>query len=163
MRGWSSIFARLIPILWLGAGLAISFVAIPVVFSPAIKSALPAKEVGHVAQSILARFFLIQLGLLGAELAACWGAGWFWTKFDRLAWGTMAMGALIAACWFHPKLMELHRLKYDPAQPALIQETAARDFRHWHGLSQAGNLGMLGLLAALAVRNLVRTEKSGKR
>ncbi len=144
--------ARLIPILWLGAGLAISLIAIPVVFSPPIKAALPAAEVGHVAQSILGRFFLVQLGLLSVGLIARWGTGVSWTHWERFTWSVLAAGSLAAAFWLHPTLRELHRIKYDSTRPATEQAVAAHEFGRWHGLSQVGNLGLLILLTSLVIR-----------
>ena len=159
MSRWCILLARLIPVLWLGAGLAISLIAIPVVFSPTIKSALPAPEVGHVAQSILGRFFGVQLGLLAIGLTARWCAGWNWTRLERLMWAILAVGALLAGFWMHPKLRELHRIKYDPAQPLPIQERASNEFRQWHGISQVGNLLMLFLLASVSVQNFQRPAR----
>lgn len=145
--------------LWLGSALAVSFVAIPVVFDPDTRAALPAEAVGRVAQSILGRFFWVQLVLCGLGLLARLGAGGRWARWERFAWGLLGLGSLLAAFWLHPKLRELHRVKYDPRAAAETRAAAAASFRGWHGGSQAGNLVLLLTLGALVVAGGPRTPR----
>ncbi len=152
-RMWEARLATLywgILFLWLGAALAVSFVAIPVVFSPAVKSALPAQAVGLVAQGILGRFFWVQLGLAAVALFFRWETQERWTRGERLAWVVLVAGSILAVTWIHPKLRTLYLTKYDLGQPAAVREQATAEFGHWHGASQAGNLLMLLTLGGLA-------------
>lgn len=151
MKRFCEAVARLIPPLWLGAGLAVSFVAIPVVFSPAIKAALPPEFVGQVAQSILGRFFWVQLALWVVGVVAWFGAGRVRSRGESAAWVFLGIGAVLAVTWMHPQLRELHRIKYDAVQPMAVRDAAAADFRRWHGISQVGNLALLLTLAGLVV------------
>ena len=148
--------ARVIPATWLGAGLAVSFVAIPVVFSPAVKAMLPPESVGKVAQEILGHYFLVQLGLWVVGVAVRTAAGWPWRRYEALAWTLLGVGSVVAALWLHPKLRELHRIKYDPAQSGSVHEAAAAEFRTWHGISQGGNLLLLLTLGGLVAAGLGR-------
>lgn len=149
---------RILLALWLGAGLAISFVAIPVVFDPATKAVVPNESVGFVAQGVLGRFFWVQLGLFGLAFIARLRAGAVWSRCERGAWIILGLGSLMAAFWLHPKLRELHHAKYDSAATAEVRATAAREFRGWHGGSQTGNLILLVTLGALVVGDAYRTR-----
>lgn len=151
--------ARLIPPVWLGSGLAVSFVAIPVVFSPAIRAALPPESVGQVAQSILGRYFWVQLGLWIVGVLARLGAGGTRSRPQAVAWGILGVGAMIAVTWMHPKLRELHRIKYDAQQGTDVRAAAAADFRRWHGVSQVGNLALLLTLGGLVVTGGGRPDR----
>jgi len=144
--------ARLIPAVWLGAGLAISFVAIPVVFGPLIKPQLPPEKVGLIAQSILGQYFKCQLALLVLGLLVRWRAGGPWSRSEGTAWLVLALGSSAAAGWLHPTLRDLQRVKYDSDQPLTARNEAANGFRLWHAGSQVGNLLLLGALGHLAWR-----------
>ena len=151
MKSFCQATLRLLLPIWLGGALAVSFLAIPVVFSPAIKSVLPAESVGLVAQSILGRFFWVQL----AFWAVC-SCAWLATRprpgyWTRLGWAVLGIGSVLAATWLHPKLRLLHQVKYDATQSVGARETAAANFRRWHGISQVGNLAILLTLGGLTV------------
>ncbi len=148
--------SRILPALWLGAGLAVSFVAIPVVFSPAVRAILPKEAVGQVAQTILGRFFWVQLGLCGVGLFSRWAAGGAWSRGERLAWVILSLGSVVAAGWLHPKLRALHQTRYDAGQSAAVRDAAAAEFGRWHGGSQAGNLVMLLTLGGLTFAGSTR-------
>ena len=142
---------RILPAAWLGAGLATSFVAIPVVFSPAVRAALPKDSVGGIAQAILGRYFWVQVGVCAVALLARWQVGGAWRRRERAAWTLLAVGSLGAALWMHPKLQGLYHVRHDPAEPVAVRERAAAEFGRWHGVSQVGNLVLLLTLAGLAV------------
>ena len=151
MKNWCRTLARIVPALWLGAGLAVSFVAIPVVFSPPVRAAIPRDAVGQIAQTILGRFFVVQLIGCGLGLLARWGAGDRWGRWERNAWVILAVGSVVAAGWLYPKLQALHQVRYDLQNTAEVRDAAAREFGRWHGGSQAGNLLVLLTLGSLVV------------
>lgn len=152
---------RLLPAAWLGAGLATSFVAIPVVFSPAVRAVLPKDAVGGIAQAILGRYFWVQVGVCAVAWLARWRAGGAWGRWERAAWAVLSVGSLVAALWMHPKLQGLYRVRHDPALDAAARERAAAQFGRWHGISQVGNLVMLGALAGLAGSRARRPRGGG--
>lgn len=138
--------------LWLGAGIGVSFVAVPVVFGAPIKDSLPPGEAGRVAQAILLRLFQWQVGFAGL-------AGLLY-GIERLqdpvatgrlrAWGLppLCALALLALAWIHPMLANMHTERYAVGTPEPRRRDLATKFAAWHGASQAGNLMILvGVLA----------------
>ena len=138
--------------LWLGTGIGVAFVAIPVVFGAPIKNTLPPGEAGRVAQAILLRLFQWQVGFAGL-------AGLLY-GIERLrdpasagrlrAWllPPLCAMALVALAWVHPMLARIHAERYQLGTPEPRRRELAARFGVWHGASQAGNLMILvGVLA----------------
>lgn len=138
--------------LWLGTGFGIAFVAIPVVFSPAIKTQLPPGQAGTVAQAILLRFFMWQVGwagisglLLGLERLKNPAT------LPRLrSWilPPMILLSLVLLFWVHPTLSHMHQERYALETPEPRKRELAASFGRWHGVSQGLNL--IILIGALA-------------
>jgi hypothetical protein len=137
---------------WCGSAIFI-MVGVPALFSPPVKSVLGDWNTGLAAQTILARFFLLQYWCLGLGIAQVVIEWWFLSKpIWRFVSGLLAIltvFALVAGLWLQPKLIELHRIKY---QAPLPEQRAQADlsFKRWHGASQSANLlVMIGLLVYL--------------
>jgi hypothetical protein len=138
--------------LWLGTGIGVAFVAIPVVFGAPIKNTLPPGEAGRVAQAILLRLFQWQVGFAGLA-GLLYGIE---TLRDPVTAGRLrawllpplcAM-ALVALAWVHPMLARIHAERYQLGTPEPRRRELAARFGVWHGVSQAGNLMILvGVLA----------------
>lgn len=153
--------------LWLGAGIGVSFVAIPVVFG--FKASLPPGQSGQIAQAILLRLFEWQAGFAG--LAGLLYALERWRQPGeagiRRGWilpPIMAI-SLVALFWVHPRMAAMHRERYALETPENRRAELAGKFGAWHGAAQAGNLTVLiGVLACWqgvshAVRNHVGRTK----
>ena len=134
---------------WLGASVFL-IIGLPAVFSDELKTKIgPAGPlvVGWAAQTVLARFFILQyccgtIGLAHLMLEwVCCGKPLWQRNLGILA---LLMGlALAGGLWMQPKLKDLHHTMYlAPTQPA--REEAARAFRAWHGVSECGNLLVVG-------------------
>lgn len=138
--------------LWLGMGLGISFVAIPHVFSPAVRDALPSGGPGRIAQGILLRTFWAQAGLAAAACllhgATRREAGMPGVRQRDLLLPALLATSLAALFWVHPTMRGHFERKHDPALAEAERTAAGREFAAWHGASQAGNLLVLaGVLA----------------
>ncbi len=133
--------------LWFGAGVGVAFIAIPVVFGPGIKDALPPGEAGRVAQSILLRFFQWQLGfavlagvLYGFERVQSADAG----RWRAWILPPVFILSLLSLFWMHPRLARMHRERYAPGTPEPRRQELAARFGPSHGISQMINLAVLG-------------------
>lgn len=133
---------------WCGASVFL-ILALPAVFSPALKHALTPAGVGFAAQAIIARFFIVQYWCGGIALAHLL-AEWFYygTSPWRLNFALLAVVitlALVGGLWIQPKMRELHLAKYF-GKTAAQQEEAGRKFASLHAASETANLLMLGSL-----------------
>jgi len=148
---------------WLGASVFL-IIGLPAVFSDELKTKIgPAGPlvVGWAAQTVLARFFILQyccgtIGLAHLMLEwVCCGKPLWQRNLGILA---LLMGlALAGGLWMQPKLNDLHHVMYYGAtQPA--RDQAGRAFRAWHGVAECGNLVAVGGL----LMYLWRVSRSGE-
>ncbi len=138
--------------LWLGTGVGVAFIAIPVVFSPEIKTTLPPGMAGGVAQAILLRLFMWQVGFAGLS-----GLLFAWERFrdaeasGRLrAWllPPLILLSLVSLFFVHPYLARMHQERYAIETPEPRRRELATRFGALHGASQGVNLMILiGVLA----------------
>jgi MFS family permease len=139
--------------LWFGAGAFLTAVVGPNFFSPAVTDLVGRQNAGLIAQSVLAKYFVLQLAcaalaavLLFARVRS------FRCRHLVALFGLIGIVALGGA-WIQPKLVELNRQRYASNSPE-ERERVGKEFGKWHGISQAGNLvvlaGSLLHLVALA-------------
>lgn len=130
---------------WFGSGLLLTAVVGPTFFSPVVTDLVGRQNAGLIAQSVLAKYFVLQAICSVLALVLAWRAG----EQGRLArgsrWGLAAVVVLVSAggFWLQPNLVELNRQRYQPDTPQEDRVSAARRFGRWHGVSQVGNLVVL--------------------
>jgi len=148
--------------LWLGAAVFL-IIGLPAIFSDELKKDIGQMgpvAVGWAAQSILARFFILQyccgaIGLAHLTLEwLCCGKPFWQRNLGILA--VLTGLALAGGLWMQPKLKDLHTVMYYGATRA-AQDQAGRAFRAWHGASECGNLVTIGGLLIY----LWRVSRSG--
>ncbi len=127
---------------WFGSAIFL-VVALPPLFSAEMKRLLGLPGVGFAAQTIVARYFVLQyicaaiaLGHLIAE--------WLITGRPLLRFNLGLIAgliglALLGGLWMQPKLRDLHQGIYYGAT-ADIRDKSAKSFRAWHGASESANL-----------------------
>ena len=154
MRGFLRIIGVVNAAIWFGSAIFV-VIGVPGIFALAAAKILSKPDAGLAAQSVLARFFILQYGCAAIAL------GHFFA--DRFLLGRPArrstLGLLIALSslvllggfWLQPKLRNLHHTKYWGTVPA-EQNQAAQSFGLWHGVSQIGNLLVIGGLFLYFVR-----------
>jgi hypothetical protein len=152
LRGMLRRLSLLVLSLWFGTGVGVAFIAIPVVFSPEIKTTLPPGMAGGVAQAILLRLFMWQVGFAGLS-----GLLYAWERLrdaeasGRLrAWllPPLILVSLISLFFVHPYLARMHQERYAIETPEPRRRELATRFGAVHGASQAANLMILiGVLA----------------
>jgi hypothetical protein len=139
-------FLRFVGILnaaiWCGSAIFLA-IALPAIFSPALKQLLTAPGVGFAAEAIVARFFVVQYwcGAIGlAHLAAEWlyAARPARPLLLGLLVGLLAV-ALFGGLWVQPKMQYLHKIHYF-GQTAEQRDRAGQTFAVWHGASESVNL-----------------------
>ena len=138
--------------LWFGSGVGVAFIAIPVVFSPEIKTTLPPGMAGGVAQAILLRLFMWQVGFAGLS-----GLLFGWERLrnpessGRLrGWllPPLILLSLVSLFLVHPLLARIHQERYALETPESRRRELASRFGTLHGASQGANLMILiGVLA----------------
>jgi hypothetical protein len=134
---------------WCGSAIFL-IVGLPPLFSDEMKRLLGAAGVGFAAQTILARFFMLQYvcGAIGlAHVAAewLWLGRPLWRRNLALLVGLICL-ALVGGLWIQPRLRGLHQTMYY-GQTAEQKNQAGREFRKLHGSSQIANLLVIaGLL-----------------
>jgi hypothetical protein len=160
-------FLRFVSVLnaavWCGSAIFLAF-GLPALFSPELKRLLTPAGVGFAAESIVARYFILQYWCAGIALAHVLAE---WVYYSRTAWRpTLAVVAAVLALslagglWLQPKMRALHFTTYFGR--TLEQQTqAARSFSAWHTISMAANLMIIGGLIWYLWR--VSSEKEPQR
>ena len=140
---------------WFGAGLFLTVVVGPNFFSPAVTDLVGRQNAGLIAQSVLAKYFVLQgvctVVALALQLRSVTGGS---ALARRSRWGLAVVLALVCVggFWLQPKLVELNRQRYAITTSAEERPILARQFGMWHGVSQMGNLLVLiGALAHLVI------------
>ncbi len=145
-RFWILVFA-----IWLGAGVGVSFLAIPEVFAASRSGEVTRLQSGRIAQAVLSRTFQAQYVFLvlamGAHLISLGRStnppG---HRFRTVLLVALAVLVLGGGLGLQPILRGLHRQMYDPALTEETQARAASRFGPLHGVSQVGNLAVMALL-----------------
>jgi hypothetical protein len=127
---------------WCGSAIFL-VIGLPALFSPELKRLLTAAGVGFAAESIVARYFILQYWCAGIALAHLLAE---WLYCGRPLW-RLNLGLLVAVLslglagglWVQPKMRALHVAKYFGATMDL-QTQAARSFAAWHTASETANL-----------------------
>jgi hypothetical protein len=157
--------------IWLGAAIFFTCGIGPAVFSQDMRDVLHlAREpdfrfyAGGVALVFIKRYFILQY-VCGAVALLHLGAERFYLgrKAGRAVAAFLivifALG-LAGGFWLQPKMQVLRQAKYSAPTPEQ-KEQAGRSFDIWHGVSQAGNLGiMLGLVFYLV--HVTRPAEAGR-
>ena len=140
---------------WFGAGLFLTVVVGPNFFSPAVTDLVGRQNAGLIAQSVLAKYFVLQgvctAVALALQLRSVTGGS---ALARRSRWGLAVVLALVCVggFWLQPKLVELNRQRYATTTSTEERAVLARQFGMWHGVSQVGNLLVLiGALAHLVI------------
>ena len=140
---------------WFGAGLFLTVVVGPNFFSPAVTDLVGRQNAGLIAQSVLAKYFVLQGVCTVVALALQLRSGAAGSALARRSrWGLVAILALVCVggFWLQPKLVELNRQRYATTTSTEDRTVLARHFGMWHGVSQVGNLLVLiGALAHLVI------------
>ena len=134
--------------LWLGGSVFLTFVVGPHFFSPAVVDLVGRKDAGMIAQTLLAKYFVLQLvfGSLAVLLLALRERTW---RCRHLLGMMVVLGLILfGGFWLQPKLVGLNRDRYATTTPPEEAERLRKEFGRWHGVSQAGNL--LVLVGSLA-------------
>ena len=131
---------------WCGSAIFLAF-GLPALFSPDLKSMLTPAGVGFAAESIVARYFILQYWCGGIALAHL-VAEWFYCgrPLWRLNFGLLVVVislGLAGGLWAQPKMRALHIIKYF-GKTSEEQSQAAKTFAAWHGTSEAVNLLVIG-------------------
>ena len=142
----------LVLMLWLGMGVGVSFVAIPHVFSPAVRDSLPPGGAGRIAQGILLRMFQWQAGLAGAacvmHLAGRANGSVPASRLRNVALPALLALGMAALFWVYPTMTGYFETKYRAGISETERVEAGHRFGAWHGASQAGNLLILATVLA---------------
>ena len=139
---------------WFGAGLFLTVVVGPNFFSPAVTDLVGRQNAGLIAQSVLAKYFVLQGVCTVVALALQLRPDADSTRARRSRWGLAVALALVCVggFWLQPKLVELNRQRYAITTSAEERPILARQFGMWHGVSQVGNLLVLiGAFAHLVI------------
>jgi len=127
---------------WCGSAIFLAF-GLPALFSPEMKRLLTPAGVGFAAESIVARYFILQywcggiaLAHLLAELFYC---GRPLRRLNLAVVVVVLSLALAGGLWVQPKMRALHVTEYFGATSEQ-QTRAARTFAAWHAASEAVNL-----------------------
>jgi hypothetical protein len=139
---------------WFGAGLFLTAVVGPNFFSPAVTDLVGRQNAGLIAQSVLAKYFVLQWICAVVALVLQWrcGSGGRWARASRGGLATVLVLVCVGGFWLQPKLVELNRQRHAASTPAEERTGLARRFGMWHGVSQVGNLVVLiGAFAHLLI------------
>jgi hypothetical protein len=148
---------------WLGSAVFMA-IGLPALFSPELKRLLTAAGVGFAAESIVARFFILQYWCGGIALAHLL-AEWFYCGRPLLRLNLFLLAIVLSlglagGLWAQPKMRAWHFAKYF-GRTVEQQTHAARSFAIWHGASEAANLVVIGGLVCYLWR--VSREKEQPR
>ena len=133
---------------WCGSAIFL-VIGLPALFSPELKRLLTAAGVGFAAQSIVARYFIVQYWCAGIALAHLLAE---WLYCGRPLW-RLNLGLLVVILSLslaggmvaQPKMRALHVTKYF-GRTSEQQMQAAKAFAAWHAASEAANLLAIGCL-----------------
>jgi hypothetical protein len=138
--------------IWFGGAVFFTFFAAPAFFADPIKTMLPAPYNGQTAQYLLERYYVLHY-LFGTLALMHLVFDWIYTgkTMNRLHLGLL-VGALVlslfAGKWMHPKLEQLHQIKYSEfyqvEASVELKKQAENSFGVWHGISQMANLLLMG-------------------
>ena len=131
---------------WCGSTIFL-VIGLPALFSPELNRLLTAAGVGFAAESIMARYFIVQYWCGGIALAHLL-AEWLYCgrPLWRLNLGLLVVIlslALAGGLWAQPKMRDLHRTKYF-GRTSEQQLQAGKAFAAWHTASEAANLLVIG-------------------
>ena len=141
---------------WFGSVVFFTLMAGPAFFSAEVATFLPRSYAGRVAEVIIGRLVMLQIGCavigllqLGVERL------YFGRRSDRwiTAVLTVLLGMnLLAAGWLLPRMHELQQIRYSRTASETQKASAAGSFGLWHGLSQAANLAAMAALGTVLWR-----------
>jgi hypothetical protein len=127
---------------WCGSSIFMA-IGLPGLFTPELKRLLSPAGVGFAAESIVARYFILQYWCGGIALAHLL-AEWFYCgrPLRRLNLGVLvaviSLG-LAGGLWVQPKMRALHVNEYFGGTSEQ-QAQAAKTFAAWHRASEAANV-----------------------
>jgi len=127
---------------WCGSAIFLA-IGLPALFSPELKRLLSPAGVGFAAESIVARYFILQYWCGGIALAHL-VAEWFYCGRPLR---TLNLGVLLVVLslglarglWSQPKMRALHITAYF-GSTSEEQTRAGKSFAAWHASSEAANL-----------------------
>jgi hypothetical protein len=127
---------------WCGSAIFLA-IGLPALFSPELKRLLSPAGVGFAAESIVARYFILQYWCGGIALAHL-VAEWFYCgrPLRRLNLGVLLVVlslGLAGGLWAQPKMRALHITAYF-GSTSEEQTRAGKSFAAWHASSEAANL-----------------------
>lgn len=137
---------------WCGSAIFLVF-GLPAVFTPHLKKLLTEGGVGFAAESIVARYFIVQyccgcIALLVLFFEHLYSGRAMPRLSLCLILGILAI-ALAGGLGAQPRMAQLHLTKYYGATQA-EQRRAAHGFAVWHGVSESVNLvAIAGLIVFL--------------
>jgi hypothetical protein len=138
--------------IWLGAGCFLTAAVGPAFFSPSVVELVGRQNAGLIAQTILAKYFDLQLVCAGVGLGllVVSSAG---RKKAHVALLVSLLALVVSGgFWIQPKLTDLNRTRYALTTTPDELEVVTKEFRRWHGVSQVGNLLIvIGSLTHLVV------------
>ncbi len=132
--------------IWLGAGLFLTLVVGPTLFSAELSQVITRRQAGTVAQAILARYFAAQLvsasvALAGAILART--LGWKWPRLAVPVAVLLVILVAVAGFGLQPKMHAWNERRYAATPGSTEEQTAKKQFGLLHGFAQLGNLIVL--------------------
>jgi hypothetical protein len=133
---------------WCGSAIFM-VIGLPALFSPELKRLLTPAGVGFAAESIVARYFVLQYWCGGIALAHLVAE---WLYCGRALW-RLNLGLLVVVLslglaggiWVQPKMRALHATQYFGGTSEQ-QTQAAKTFAAWHTASELANLLVIGCL-----------------
>lgn len=140
--------------IWCGSAIFVA-VGLPALFSPELKRLITPAGVGYAAETLVARYFMIQYwcgGIALAHLVAEWF--YFGRPLRRLNFGIILgvyILGLMGGLWLQPRLRALHVVKYF-GKSSEEQLHAAKLFATWHGISMVANVVVIACLVWYAWR-----------
>ena len=146
MTGFLRFVGLLNAAVWCGSAIFL-VVGLPAVFSPELKRLLTPVGVGFAAETIVARFFVLQYWCGGIALAHLLAE---WLYCGRPLW-RLNLGLLVVLLSLslagglcaQPRMRALHLTRYY-GRTSEQQLRAAKAFAAWHTASEAANLLVIG-------------------
>lgn len=133
---------------WIGAAVFFTLAAGPAFFSDEMARLLPKAYAGAAAQIVLKRYFwfhiicaVIALAHLVVEALY---SGRPMSGFGIGLVSCMLLLSALGGQWLMPRMEKLHYEMYSPKSDAASVAAARKSFGMWHGISQLGNLVILG-------------------